>query len=75
MLAHNNEVMSLLYCIDSCSEVSMIQDSRKFIYFKAKQVMIEFDVRTDKTDYLNRLSKIWVGKKTIHQGKAALKTD
>lgn len=53
----------------------MIQDSRKFIYFKAKQIMIEFDVRTDKTDYLNRLSKIWVGKKTIHQGKAALKTD
>lgn len=33
----------------------MIWDSRKFIYFKAKQVMIEFDVRTDKTDYLNRL--------------------
>lgn len=28
-------------------------------FFKAKQVMIEFDVKTDETDYLNRLVQIY----------------
>lgn len=37
--------------------------------------MIEFDVKIDETDYLNRKSEIWAGKKIIHRGKAALKTD
>lgn len=44
-------------------------------FFKAKQVMIEFDVKIDETDYLNRKSEIWAGKKIIHRGKAAHKTD
>lgn len=34
MLAHDNELTSLFYCADSCSEVSMIWDSRKFIFLR-----------------------------------------
>lgn len=46
-----------------------------FFFFEAKQVMMEFDVKIDETDFLNRIFQKYGQERKQYTSKAALKTD